>query len=250
MLHDRVALPVDVLAAVLRWEGVDQPHTMLSTTARWMDDNTRREADRKGLAELADQGLADDAGFRAAMRVLAHPAMECYGWTSDMTGSTGLLAVADDTQAVLAVRDDDTVWLRSIRPDSLVESVVGQLPAMAAAHGRSLNVPEIELTGRRAATDDEGFHGFDRPGPSTDARMLLALMAEPRIGTGQLHVAVRDGLGRRRRSPHALGYVDIGAGRPGHGRWMTQLTSNWVYAAPATPQSLAAKLTEMRHRPH
>jgi hypothetical protein len=248
VLRDQVALPVDVLTTVLRWEGVDQAHTVLSATARWMDDDARREDDRKAFAELANLGLADDAGFRAVMHMLARPAMECYGQVSDQTGSTQLLAASGDTGAVLVTRVGETVWLQSIRPDSLVEAVVWQLPQVPAAHGRSLNTPEAELTDGRTASDDEGFQGFTHSNSqSADARMLRALMAEPRTGAGQLHVAKRDNMGRRQRSPQPLNYIDVAAGRPVEGRWMTQLTAQWVYAAPASPQTLTAKLHEM-HR--
>ncbi|MFI9388624.1 ESX secretion-associated protein EspG [Kutzneria sp. NPDC052558] len=256
MLRDRVELPADVLTTVLRWEGIDRPHTVLAVTALWMDDDTRREVDRKVLAELANRGLADgrgvDAGFRATMGAIARPAVEFYGWISTGPDMTGVLAVASGSEAVLIIRHDETVTLYAARPDSLAEAVVAQLPAVPPAHGRSLNVPETDLSGARPAQDsDEGFAGFgSQTGPSTDVKLFNTLMNEPRTATSQLYVAVRDGLGRRVRATHNLSVIDVAPGRSAEGRWMTQEATNgaggnWVYAAPANPQALTAKLYEM-----
>jgi EspG family len=257
VLRDRVELPVDVVTTVLRWEGIDQPHAVLSVTALWMDDDARREVDRKVLAELTSRGLANecgvDVGFRATMGTVARPAVEFYGWISTMSSTVGVLAVCTGTEAVLIVRDEETLSLCPVRPDSLAEAVVAQLPAVPPARGRSLNVPETELTGggQHRAGDDEGFAGFgSQSGPSPDVKLLNTVMGEPRSGTGQLYVAMRDNLGRRHKVKHPVSFIDVAAGRSMEGRWLTQVAVNgsgqsWVIAAPATPQLLVSRLHEM-----
>jgi ESX secretion-associated protein EspG len=220
-------VPVDVLVTALRWEGVEQPHTVLATTARWLDDDTRRELDREVRAELPSLGLSAEA-----VSLIARPSVEYYA-----TGTKAVLAVSDGRNALVVTRDSDTAWLRPARPDALADAVVTELPTVPAAQGRSLNVSTAELTGPNALSD-EGFSGFAAE-PSIDVRMLKALMAEPRTNTGQLHVAVRDALGRRRRSKHTVTYLDLT-----EGRWMTGMSTGWVYAAPATPRALVTKLAE------
>jgi hypothetical protein len=118
---------------------------------------------------------------------------------------------------------------------------------MWPAHGWSINVLEADLTGSgRQRWDDEGFAGFGPSGQNPDVRMLKALMVQPPLGVGQLHVAARDQYGRRRVCAAPLSYLDVP-----EGRWMTQVTTNgsgqnWVIAAPGAPQLLATKLNEMQ----
>jgi len=253
VLRDPVEVPLDILVTVLRWEGVDQPHAVLSTTAWWMGDDVRRAVERKALAELAELGLTLDSGFRAAVAALARPTVEFYGWLSTAERVLGVFGVCAGAEAVVVVRDEDTVRLSPVHPDRLAEAVVARLPVVPAARGRSLNVPEAELIGgdRRRAGDDEGFAGFSPlVAPSADASLFHALMAEPRTGASQFYVAVRDDLGRRRRVRSPVSCVDVAPGRATEGRWMTRTSAtgagvNWVFAAPATEASLVAKLHEM-----
>ena len=214
------AVDLDLLVAALRDEGVDRPHTVLATTARWTNADRREE-------------LADDV--RTAVRILAEPTAECYGWTSTATTSTVLLAAARNNEAVLAARTGDTVELETIDPDALIDAVVAKLPDTPAAQGRSLNVEQADL---------EPPTGVLEPTPSADVRMLRTLMAQPRRASGQLHVAARDGLNRRRRSPNPLSYLDVPSGR-----WMTRATADgWVLAAPATADLIATTLRRMRRQ--
>jgi hypothetical protein len=199
-----IALPLDVLVAALRRQGADQPHAVLATTSHWLDDTDRP----------TPTDAVDDAAW-----ILARPTAECFGWLCDEDGAKSVLAAERDGRAVLVARNGGMVDLRPIAASCLVERVVDQLPNVPAARGRSLNVRIVEAE-----------------------TQMRRLMAQPRRGSGQLHVAERDSFGRRRRSPRALCYLDTM-----DGRWMTQLTANgWVYAAPATGRTLSTKLTEMR----
>ena len=214
---------MNLLVAALSEEGVDQPHAVLAAPARWLDDDARRVRDRRLRAELTDE-------IRSAASILARPMAECYGWVSTATCETALLAAAGKNQAVLVTRTGDTASLEPISPDGLVEAVAKRLPDTPPGHGRALNVATNDLA----------------PGarPSTDVRMLRTLMARPRTASGQLHVATRDRLNRRRRSPNPLIYLDIA-----DGRWMTRATPDgWVHAAPATVQLIATTLGRMRRQ--
>jgi EspG family len=258
VLRGRIGLSLDTLNTVLRWEKVDEAHTVLAATPVWRDDEAQREANQRAWAELTQQGLTVarqlEPGFRGTLIALMRPAVEFFGWISTPNGTIGVLVAASGNESVLVVRADQMAWLHPTRPDTLAEAVVAQLPTVPAAAGRSLNVPEASLTargGRHGHGDDEGFSGFgSQDGPTPDVKLLTALMAEPRVGGGQLYAAVRDGLDRRCKAPHALSYLDVAPGRSGQGRWMTQLTpsssgENWVFVAPATPQALTTKLYEM-----
>jgi hypothetical protein len=244
---------LDTLNTVLRWEKIDEAHTVLAATPVWRDDDARREADQRAWAELTQQGMAVgqqlEPGFRGSLIALTRPAVEFFGWITTPSGTVGVLAAAAGVEAVLVVRADQTAWLHPTRPDALAEAVVAQLPAIPAAAGRSLNVPAAG-GGQQTRDADEGFSGFgSQQGPTPDERLLATLMAEPRVGGGQLYAAVRDSLDRRHKAPNPLSYIDVAPERSSQGRWMTQLTANssgqnWVVAAPATPQVLTTKLYE------
>jgi hypothetical protein len=258
IVAESVELPLEVLGAALRWDNAGEPHTTLAQTAVWRDEQGWREVDARAQAVLAERGLVVSGGprpeFRAAVRVLGRPEVECYGWITTPEGERGVLAAAARGDAVLAVRDrtQDRVRLDSIRPEGLAEALVAQLPAVPAGHGRSLNVPEAAMedrpTGRRPGRgEDDGWDGL--AGPSSrerhpDAVGLRELLNLPRTGAGQLYVARRDALGRRRRAEQPVTYLDTA-----NGRWLVQLRrnptgENWIIAAPATPQLLISRLHE------
>jgi ESX secretion-associated protein EspG len=249
VLRDRIEVSNDVVKAFWRWEGQDAMRVTLVSTLEYLDEDGRREADRRALDELSALGLV--AGgvvspeLRPTIQALTRPDVEVYGWGGTQQRMVGMLAAARDGVAVLAVADGRAVTLLPARPDGLAEMVVAQLPALAAAHGRAVSVAESDLTGGAAQHRDEGFSGFGQSHDGPDVRILKALMAQPPLGTGKLHVAMRDTSGRRVVSPSSLSYLDLP-----EGRWMIQVApngsgQNWVIAAPGTPQLLVSKLYEM-----
>jgi hypothetical protein len=120
----------------------------------------------------------------------------------------------------------------------------GQLPNVPPAHGRSLNVPEVDLVDGGKAAQDEGFDGFQQVSDNLDVRMMKTLMTQPANGGGQLHAATRGGDGRHRATTTGLTVLDVP-----EGRWMSMTTTmsgqRWVIAAPAGPQLLVSKLYEL-----
>ena len=215
---------LDLLVAALQREGVEKPHTILATTAHWLDDDARRRIDERLTADV-----------QAASKILARPTAECYGWVSTPETSQAILAAARGSEAVLATRTGSTVRLEPIDPDGLIDAVVAQLPNTPPADGRSLNIPATDLEPPQGVLDER---------PSTDVRMLRTLMARPRTASGQLHVATRDRLNRRRRTPNPLSYLDVR-----EGRWMTRATADgWVHATPATARLIATTLGRMRRQ--
>lgn len=250
MLRDRIEVSNDVMKAFWRWENQDAMHVTLVSTVEWMDDDGRREADRRALDELATLGLLAHGGavhpeLRATIQALTRPDVEFYGWVGTQQHMVGVLVAARGGEAVLAVAQGGTVALSPARPDGLAETMIAQLPPLAAAQGRSVSAAQSDLTGGGRQQWDEGFSGFGQSQESPDVRMLKALMAQSPMGTGKLHVAMRDSSGRRVVSPSSLSYLDLP-----EGRWMVQVTpdgsgQNWVIAAPGTPQLLVSKLYEM-----
>jgi EspG family len=247
--RDRIDVSNDVVKAFWRWENQDAVHVTLVSTLEYLDDEGRQEADRRALGELSALGLAANGHvrpeLRATIQALTRPDVEFYGWVGTPQQMVGMLVAARGGVAVLAVAHGQGVTLCPVRPDGLAEALIDHLPVMPPAQGRSINVLESDLTGSGRHSQEDGFAGFAAVGESADVRMMKALMAQPPLGGGQLHVAARGRDGRRHTCPAPITYVDVP-----EGRWLTQVTTNgsgqnWVIATPATSQLLVAKLYEM-----
>jgi hypothetical protein len=247
VLRERVELSMDALKAFWRWEGQDRMPSVLVSTVAWMDDDTRREADRHVLAELADRGLLAGGGVpaevRATFETLTRPDHEVFGWISSPHRTLGVLAAASDGEAALVVREGEAAWLSPIRPDDVVEAVIGQLPALQPAHGRSMNVCEADFTGARP-DGENAWNGFRPMTESHDVRTLKALLDEPVLRVSQLWAAARGPDGRLHQAETPLTVRDTA-----DGRWLTQTTTasgrRWVTAIPAGPELVTSKLHEV-----
>jgi hypothetical protein len=267
VLYQQVTLSLDTLATVWQRENLGDLHNILVDTPVWRDEEADREALHGATGELAQRGLLAGRDLhpdlRATLHVLARPGMEYYGWISytEADGKEVNLAVlvaAVGQDAVLVVRDGQQVHLRPSRAEGMAETLVGHLPAIPAARGRSVNLPENEVrhlvADRMHATPGstkplpaEAFAIFERASMAEDARDLLTAMDQPRSGGGELYVAARVRSGERRRCENPVVYVDTQ-----QGRWMTQLSSGrqgerWIVSAPASRQLLLSKLNEMRN---
>jgi hypothetical protein len=267
VLYQQVTLTLDTLAMVWQRENLGELHNTLVDVPAWRDEAAEREALGGATGELAQRGLLVGrdlhADLRDTLNLLARPSMEYYGWiayTDEERGSVSIavLVAAIGTDAVLVVRDGQQVHIGPTRSEGMGETLIGYLPSVPAARGRSVNLPETEVralladrmhdapgTGKPMPAD--AFKIFARPSMAEDARDLMTAMDQPRTGGGELYVAARGRSGERRRCENPVVYVDTQ-----QGRWMTQLSSGrpgerWIVSAPASRQLLLSKLNEMRN---
>jgi hypothetical protein len=261
-----VTLTLATLATVWQRENLGELHNTLVNVPAWRDEEAEREALQDATAELAQRGLLVGrdlhADLRDTLNLLARPAMEYYGWVAyteeETSVSLAVLVAAAGKDAVLVVRDDQQVHIGPTRPEGMAETLIGHLPAVPAARGRSMNLPEAEVRqlvadrmyaapGASKPLPAEAFDIFDRASMAEDARDLVTALDQPRSGGGELYVAARVRSGERRRCENPVVYVDTQ-----QGRWMTQLSSGrpgerWIVSAPASRQLLLSKLNEMRN---
>lgn len=246
----RAPVTISTLAYDVLWEAeqLGPRHTTLSMPSSLYTDEERRGRLRDALDWLRQRGLAERGlphpDLRDTLHLLARCDQEFYGWiTLDSEHQIGAVAAVRGAEAVLAVLDGDSLALTPIRPDSACDVLIGQLPPVPAAAGRSISVPEREYSDDSEGTQPaEGFSVMVRSTTNSDADRLRRLMREPRTGAGQLYVATRDRFGKRHRCERPLAYIDT----PG-GRWLTLVEANstgdrWIVASPATPADLARKL--------
>lgn len=266
MLYQQVTLSLDTLATVWQRENLGELHNVLVDVPVWRDDDAARGALNDATGELAQRGLLAGRDLhpdlRSALELLARPGSEYYGWISykeaDKDVNIAVLVAAIGNEAILVVRDGQTVHLGPSRAEGMAETLLGHLPSVPAARGRSVNLPEAELRqlvadrmhaapGASKPLPAEAFDIFPRASMAEDARDLVTAMDQPRTGGGELYVAGRVRSGERRRCDNPVVYVDTL-----HGRWMTQLSSGrpgerWIVSAPASRQLLMSKLNEMRN---
>ncbi|MFI9380261.1 ESX secretion-associated protein EspG [Kutzneria sp. NPDC052558] len=253
MLDTSVVLSRSTYALTWTSENIgDQPEALfvLPDTA---DPQRRAQATVRASEELTQLGLFDrQRGVHPALvstfRLLARPEVEFYGYLAHQQRREPFtaLAVAGGGWGLLAILDDTTLALHPVRGDSVAEALIGQLPPVPAAHGQSLTVPATAVDGPVGRQAEEEFSVFAGQGRTDPAVTRLKRLAdEPRTGGAELHVAVRDRNGRRRRNAFPLKVIDVESGR-----WFIQRQHNasrevWITAAPATSQTLATKLYEM-----
>jgi hypothetical protein len=217
----------------------------------WRPRAVRAEVEAAARAECARLGWLDrrgrlDVEVVAALAVLCRPGVEFFGWVHDGERTVGLLAAAIGRQALLAVRDGDLVRLSRIRSTELPEILVGQLPDVPAGRMRPVRIARAELVattrdGRRRL--ETGVGSFPASEPARRVRELAGL---PMLGTGELHVAVRDPVGHRRTVAEPLRYTDTSAGRFGY-RVGADGGEDYVSVAGATRADLVTQLRQI-HR--
>jgi hypothetical protein len=130
------------------------------------------------------------------------------------------------------------VFLRQIHVDELVRELVAQLPECAPAKFTAISAPMAEVV--------EALHGNGKAngqlmqtlaGMSPAMRNLKQLVSSESTGGGELHVAVRDRLGRSRRIPHSLGYTDTAYGPALNLVQQNESGDQWATFAPRQPPS-------------
>lgn len=245
-----VTMPVETLLSVVREEKLGEPHITIAPTAVWRPKDARREEQVRARQEITRLGWLDrrgqvDAEVAASLAVLCRAAVECYGWIKDGARTIAVLAGAIGREAVLAVRDGDSVSLSQLQPDAdLAAVLVAQLPDLRPARGRPVTVDKADLV---AAPDGRvrSDSGMSRPA-SVEVRQVQQIAALPTIGGGELYVATREGVGRYRKGIQPLRYADTE-----HGRFLnaTMAASNGVtriVVGPATKRDLVGHLHELR----
>ncbi|ONI79297.1 hypothetical protein ALI144C_26080 [Actinosynnema sp. ALI-1.44] len=210
-------MALDTLTRVVRIEKIGELPEVLLAAAGWQPEADDRALDGHARGECARLGWLDhrgnlDVDVASALRVLCMASTEVYGWiTADRT-TTAVLACSTRRQALLAIRHDPWVSLRSIKPGALTRTAVALAPNVPAGEGKPIHVRRSD-----ALAFDGGHpraHGgvAVRPVP-LEVRRLTRIAGLQRTGAGEFHVAIRDSIGRRLSSADPIGYVDTAAGR-------------------------------------
>ncbi|MPZ84395.1 MAG: hypothetical protein GEV28_29985 [Actinophytocola sp.] len=251
VLAKPLTLRTDSLSRLVRRENMGELHVTLKPQAVWRPRDEEQRIESATRAELTRLGLFDRSGrpdveLVASLTVLCRAGAEFYGWINEGDTTRAVLAAAIGREAILAIREGDTVRLNQIRPDSLPEVLVAQTPDVPPARGEAHSILRSEalaaVGGRHRTEAGVG----SRPAPPS-VRAVQQIAAQPTTGGGELFVAVRDRMARRRPVAYPLRYADTP-----NGRWLNHMTEagggeHRVLVAPAARADLVRRLQEM-HR--
>ncbi|PXY31176.1 ESX secretion-associated protein EspG [Prauserella muralis] len=206
------------------------------------------------LAEAAQRGLADSGGrpqpqVEDWFGVLAAPDVSLDSVQISAPDAEPQLAVASALggQGVLAVQDQQGLYLGDVPVDGLASAIVGLLPGAPRGAEKSITVPleqllsgpGVDFMQRRVPAPDGGRASVDE-----DRKALARLHAQPRLRGGQIGANARSRTGSKTRMP-VLSWFDTESGR-----YFTQATRgrdgrDWITIAPADAPTLRHRLSEM-----
>ncbi|MFI9449108.1 ESX secretion-associated protein EspG [Amycolatopsis sp. NPDC052450] len=261
MLDKQVTITTGTLITLIRRRG-GEPHTILSETPTWYDEDAQRAEDERTNEELARQGLFGarglHPGFKATLEAIARPSLEYYGWVDGgfegKALSFSLLAGSAGGEGFVLARhsEHDGIALASVRPEELLTEFLDQIPKLAPGRGRPIAVPKSQVDAPRSSStaQDEGFEvlrsGRQSAG-SQEADELRRILALRRLGSGSLYVAARGRSGARQRIERPVNYIDTT-----EGRWLTEEVPGSgeprIAFTPADQQVLAERLRSAQGR--
>ncbi|MGQ0842036.1 ESX secretion-associated protein EspG [Actinokineospora sp.] len=209
-------MPVETLDRVLRAEGVGELPLVLAPPPGWRPRAENGALDTRARAECARLGWLDrlgrlDVEVAASLRVLCHADVAFFGWLSDGTRTIGVLTGAIGREAVLAIKDGDTVWLDRTPAVKLAATLVAQAPDVPPGRGGAVRVSQGDLLATTPDGSRRSDSGVGHRRASVEARAVRARTELAETGSGELYAALRDPVGRR--TGIGVHYVDTVQGR-------------------------------------
>lgn len=218
--------------------GLQHPTLFVNTPIRYGTD--LEDAQDAAMRELGNAGLlvgnAPHPDLRAAFDLITNAEWEYYGWLS--TGPErmfGLLVAVRGGTAICALHGNDTIRLEPADPANAARRLLGALPRVPKAKGRSINVRNDET----AASASPGMLGQDTDLRLSQHEQLDRLMREERMALAECNVATRVH-GERLRTPNPIHILDNVTGR-----WLLKHVPPWVTATPADGALVLRTLDDM-----
>lgn len=180
------------LASAAESERLGQPHPALRASAVYVptDESSRHS---KGVnEELKQSGLLDGDGrvivsFAELLPPLCKPAVEYVAYFSFDGRVRRALSVAVGGMGIAAVRDGETIMMREIGEDELVDALLGELPELTPGSGPLVSV-NLDLV--RSARGEALPRQVDE-----NVRALRSVTERPVTETMEIGVGVRDDKG-------------------------------------------------------
>jgi hypothetical protein len=230
MLAEPVTISCQSLVRMCRVMELGTPHILLRGSAVWLDDDTDRAADEAMRDDFQRYGLINRSGrldgdALDTIGCLVQPRAEYIAAITQGDKVRYIVAAAGSWETVVAVRDGDTIELRSVHDTSPPHTLIRELPEAPAARIGSLTIP------------------LGRPELSYRARQdaaKLAALSKQRCGArGELFVGIHDSGGYRSNQDIPIVYADYESGRA-----LLTIANGKVHVTGATKAMLVDRLTE------
>ncbi|MFD9733705.1 ESX secretion-associated protein EspG [Umezawaea sp. NPDC059074] len=259
MLRSRVVLPVAALYNAWQAAGLPELHRALYTRIDF-DSDSLADGDLTGAMAVFEGGwtalerlglgrgrtVHPDLG--RSLRLIAEAGTEYYAYFNhgDEEPRTALVAVSGEEAIRVVLTPDKHFVLEPVRAEDGPSSLVAVLPEAAAGKGALISLPADALAPkpRHQREESDGFLQQNRYATTPQEQQVIALrklLAEPRVGGGQLYAARRDRFGRKVRCPKPLTFFDTAAGR----YLQYQVSSNglpWNTVQPADFGAMTSRL--------
>ncbi|WP_245694324.1 ESX secretion-associated protein EspG [Actinopolyspora mzabensis] len=249
-------LEFDVLLEHL---GIADPPLVLRVPSPGRTHQRRRELCEVAWRSMTERGLCHGNtpidSLRRMMSVLEAPTREVDGrcWAGR---SVRMLAAAsgegDASEAVLAVKEEQRLWLRPAAPTGLAREALSVLPEVAAGSGRSVSLPSaaLEAAASEAGDDLPALRAaLCARGVRADEAEMLVGMLDGVQASGQFGAAVRRKPAGRYRVEHVVGFFDSRAGRYLQLRRDTSSGEPWSTVAPVDRRGLVNRVAELAAEP-
>lgn len=261
MLRTKVAVPVVALYNAWQAEGLPTLHNALLAQVDF-DDDQLAEGDVTVLADLARSGWAElerlglargrqvHADLARSLRLIANASTEYYAFFNqgdDETRSALVVQSGDDALRVV-LRADKHFVLEPVRAEDVVPSLVSALPEAKPGRGGVISLPADAMSDkpRQPRPDEDGgsFLQASRPTGAhvAEVQQVRKLLAEQRLGGGQLYAARRDRFGRKQRCAAPLTYFDTITGRYLSAKATGGDGTPWITVQPADFTTLQNRL--------
>ncbi|AXB46702.1 ESX secretion-associated protein EspG [Amycolatopsis albispora] len=215
VIGHRTEISLNTLLTAMRWTGYDHPHLVFAGGERYIPPSASTGLEKAAMDELRDLGFAAGnrltGDFEDTLHLLNRPPIEYFAHVRTRDESYEILVAGHDRTAVVAVHQDERVWLKPYRGKDAATLLVDHLPSFPAASFTPFTVPRHEMA---EANGVQGIYDEKRS-RSPEAKELDEIFSVPHYGSGLLHAARRDYRGDRHQAPSGLSYLDLDAGRVG-----------------------------------
>jgi hypothetical protein len=236
VLREPLELSRETYQTLVRRTDAGDIHPTLIGGEKWYPPDERAQLDDKADAELESQGWRV-RDFAEVIALLQRPTVDYYCWAKINGRDITVQTATRGRDAVLAVANDEMIFLYPSRPETAAGDLVASFPdtpPVPRMHSLSCAQGDYEaaLKGEPPTTSSSS---------ARDARRAVEWMQVPRIHVGRLYVALREGAGRRVRNEIPPYWIDTE-----HGRILSSVSSpGWLTIAPASAQDLAQALHQI-----
>ncbi|WP_216212906.1 ESX secretion-associated protein EspG [Amycolatopsis aidingensis] len=234
----------DQLAAMATEATGGDLHIAIAPSPMWLDDNEAAAA-KAALAEVQGRYAAvpdnpDEPDFRELAELLTSPRQARFGWVAYPENGMrlGVLTAASRWFGLIAVREDDHIYVRTFKDDELSRVLTAVLPEWWKSNEQPISVLRSDFL---AAKDEV-------PGavaPDREVRRAQRVVALSPHVIAEFYAETRDQQGRRRVSKEPLRVYDND-----QGRWTMKVTQlpgdERVFLAPASDEDVTRALDELR----